>query len=36
MKLKLGRIEMWKIEFTEQLGVESIYILHSGEGERER
>lgn len=32
---KARQNRMWKIEFTQQLGIELIYILHRG-GERER
>lgn len=33
---KARQNRMWKIEFTQQLGIELIYILHRGGGERER
>lgn len=33
---KARQNRMWKIEFTKQLGIELIYILHRGERVRER
>lgn len=32
---KARQNRMWKIEFTQQLGIELIYILHRGGRERE-